>query len=44
MHDHKPKLLYGDPSVAVLDFDLAHDTVSMPVARGFVLRPPGLFY
>jgi hypothetical protein len=44
MHDHQPECLQGDSSVAVLDLDLAHHTLSMPVARRFVLRPPGLLY
>jgi hypothetical protein len=42
MHDHKPECLPGDPSVAVLDLDWARHTLSMPVARCFVLGPPGL--
>ena len=42
MHDHQPAFLSGDPSVAVLDFDLAHPTVSMPAAWGVVRGTPGL--
>ena len=44
MHAHKPECLRGDPSVAVLDLALAHHTLAMPVAGGFILGPPGLLY
>lgn len=44
MHDHKPECLRGDPSVAVLDLDLVHHTLSMPVAGRFILGPTGLLH
>ena len=33
-----------DPSVAVLDLHLPDHTLSMPAARCFGLRPPGLLH
>src|SRR5262249_8546277 len=42
MHHDKTERFPRDPSVAVLDFDLAHDTLPMPAAGWLILCAPRL--
>jgi hypothetical protein len=44
MHHDKAPFLLGDPSLAVLDLDLANDAWAMPLATHVVFGPPGFFH